>query len=282
MDLQVSWDELKSSFLFAFSTVEPHIHGEEEAEENGRTVSWWAEDPLPLSLLFWAQLNLPGGSCPFLGGTWQLLPCRATQGRGNAIPKASPAAHFERVKKCRELLWGSALTWQPLISQQGSSGLMGRDGPPAPLQKARVRGHLCERVLYQHCSPALGFRVLLALGRVLIIKTCRGASEAASAAIQPAPGFQRKGIAKHLILGNTLESSDTATTSQGIPGTSANSGWNVFRCLKCCWPLLFLCGRRSETVRERERAEKADGLSKQRSDSLLRRQQIGVVLQWAV
>lgn len=75
---------------------------------------------------------------------------------------------------------------------------MGRDGPPAPLQKARVRGHLCEteQVLYQHCSPALGFRVLLALGSVLIIKTCKGASEAAaSAAIQPAPGFQRKEIA---------------------------------------------------------------------------------------
>lgn len=127
--------------------------------------------------------------------TWQLLPCRTTQGKGNPSTfKAFPPSHFRRVKQCRELLWGSALTSQRLMSQQCGCELMGRDGPPEPWQKARVRGHLCERLqmLYQHRSPAPGFRALLALGSVLIIKTWKGASEAASAAIQPAPGFQRK------------------------------------------------------------------------------------------
>lgn len=125
-------------------------------------------------------------------------PCRAAQGKGNPSTfKAFPPSHFRRVKQCREQLWASALTSQHLISQQCSCGLMGRDGTPAPLPKAGLRGHPCERLqmLYQHCSPARALRVLLALASVLIIKTWEGASEAASAAIQPAPGFQRKEIA---------------------------------------------------------------------------------------
>lgn len=39
-------------------------------------------------------------------------------------------------------------------------------------------------MLYQHCSPAPGFRVLLALESVLIIKTWEGASEAASIVVE--------------------------------------------------------------------------------------------------
>lgn len=254
-------------------------------------MSWWAEDIPPLCLLFWAQLNLPGETCPFLGGS-ETPALQSNPGKGKCqCTPGLPTAHFKGVKQCRELLWGSALASQHLISQQCSCGLMGRDGPAAPLQKARVRGHPCERVqvLYQPCSPAPGFRVLLALGSVLIIKTWKGASEAASAAIQPAPGFQRKEIACLATKASPLWEhagglwySHHLPGEAGIPGNSANSGWNGFFGVWSFAGHSFSFVAVDQRLWERERAEKADGLSKQRSDSLLRRQQTSVVLQWAM
>lgn len=42
-------------------------------------------------------------------------------------------------------------------------------------------------MLYQHCSPAPGFRVLLALENAQVIETWEGASEAASVAVEGRP-----------------------------------------------------------------------------------------------
>ena len=91
-------------------------------------------------------------------------------------------------------------------------------------------------MLYQRCSPAPGFRVLLALESALIIKTWKGASEAASISAEGRPsspplampscllcrGNKLPGwLQKHLLLGKALDSSDLATTSQGRLGSQA-------------------------------------------------------------
>lgn len=56
----------------------------------GRTLSWWAEDPLPPSLLFWAQLNLPEETCPFLGSSDTALQSSPGKGKSQYIQSLPP------------------------------------------------------------------------------------------------------------------------------------------------------------------------------------------------
>jgi len=91
-------------------------------------------------------------------------------------------------------------------------------------------------VLYQHYRPVPVFRLLLALESALIIETWKGASEAAPVAAEGRPSSpllaaRRARVAgeitclaacrKHLLLGNALDGSDSATTSQGRLGSQA-------------------------------------------------------------
>lgn len=95
----------------------------------------------------------------------------------------------------------------------------------------------------------------------LINKTWKGAFEAASITAQGRPS--RPPLALHCAWFAKASApgqspgqiwfSHHPSGEAGTPGTSANPGLCVSKFLKFCWPLLFLCGCRSETEREQRK-----------------------------
>lgn len=290
MDLEVSWRGPKSSFLFAFSTTAPISmerrklkRMEEQSPDELRTpclclcCSELSCICLEKPAHFWGA---HGSCCPAEQPRERTIPIHSRPSYQHSLKEWSSAGNCSGVQHWPHSLsfpssaavgWWGGMDHLPLCKRQGWEGTC-------------VRESKC----FTNTAALHWFQSAAGTGKCADHQNLQRSFWSSSVCCHPArPWFSEErnclaGYKSISSLGTRWRALIQPPPPRGgwDPGTSANSGWNAFRCLKFCWPLLFLCGSRSETGRER--AEKADGLSKQRSESLLRRQQTSVVLQWAV